>query len=60
MAMTFKPCNFTAGNKQDWEFRVKISSEILSYKVMNVDQESKSNGSPNKLKTAVWLSVSLI
>lgn len=58
--MTFKLYNFTAGNKQDWEFRVKISSEILSYKVMNIDQESKSNGSPDKLKTAVWLSVSLI
>lgn len=26
---------------------------------MKVDQRNKSNGSPNKLKTAVWLSLSL-
>lgn len=60
VAVTVQACNFTADSKQDWEFRVKISSEILSYKVMKVDQESKSNESPNKLKTAVWLSLSLI
>lgn len=60
VAVTVQACNFTADSKQDWEFRVKISSEILSYKVMKVDQESKSKGSPNKLKAAVWLSLSLI
>lgn len=60
MTVTVHAYNFIAGSKQDWEFRVKNSSKILYSTVMKVDQESKSNGSPNKLKTAVWLSLFLI
>lgn len=54
VAVAAQPCNFIAGSKQGREFRVKNSSEVLSSTVMKADYKSKSNGSPNKMKTAVW------
>lgn len=53
-AVAAQPCNFIAGSKQGREFRVKNSSEVLSSAVMKADSKSKSNGSPNKMKPAVW------
>lgn len=53
-AAAAQPCNFIAGSKQGREFRVKNSSGVLSSAVMKADSKSKSNGSPNKMKPAVW------